>query len=58
MTGTSRLILIDKDGVSRKGFGTGAEPLLYRVRGVVRRRLSRHGREEIALELEGFEPFD
>jgi cell wall assembly regulator SMI1 len=57
MTGTSRLILIDKDGVSRKGFGTGAEPHLYRVRGVVRRRLSRHGREEITLELEGFEPF-
>lgn len=58
MTGTSRLILIDKDVVSRQRFGAGAEPHLYRVRGVVRRRISRHGREEITLELKWFEPFD
>jgi cell wall assembly regulator SMI1 len=58
MTGASRIILTDKDGISRQGFAAGVEPHLYRVRGVLRKRLSRHGREEITLELEGFEPFD
>jgi cell wall assembly regulator SMI1 len=58
MMGTSRVILTDKHGISRRGFAAGGEPHLYRVRGVVRRRPSRHGREEITLELEWFEPFD
>jgi cell wall assembly regulator SMI1 len=58
MTGTSRIILTNTRGVSRQDFATGDEPHLYRVRGVVRRRPSRHGREEITLELKWFEPFD
>jgi hypothetical protein len=58
MTGASRVILTDKHRVSRQGFAAGDEPHLYRVHGVVRRRPSRHGWEEITLDLKWFEPFD
>jgi len=58
MTGSGRVILTDERGISRQDFAASDEPHLYRVRGVVRRRPSRHGWEEITLELKWFEPFD
>jgi cell wall assembly regulator SMI1 len=61
MMGTGRVILRGNLGFSPQDIMVGnvrGDLHLYRVRGVVRRRLSRHGREEITLELKSFETFN
>jgi cell wall assembly regulator SMI1 len=61
MMGTIRVILRCKLGLSPQDIMAGnmrGDLYLYRVRGLVRRRPSRHGRDEITLELKSFETFD